>query len=71
MTEVIKNKGFVDYQPFADDILNKTGVSMCTLAHFGRPLPSEPRKHVRFAYYGIDVDRIEESLGILKEHLGS
>lgn len=71
VTGAMANKGFEDYGDFADDILSKTGVSMCTRAHFGRPLPGETRKYVRFAYSGIDVDRIEEGLGRLKEYLES
>jgi len=71
VTEAMANKGFDDYGAFADDILAKTGVSMCTRAHFGRPLEGEDNKYVRFAYSGIDIDRIEEGLGLLKKYLES
>ncbi|MDC0335925.1 aminotransferase class I/II-fold pyridoxal phosphate-dependent enzyme [Pseudodesulfovibrio sp.] len=71
VTGAMANKGFDDYEAFTGDILEKTGVSMCTRAHFGRPLPGEESKYVRFAYSGIDVDRIEEGLGLLKQYLES
>lgn len=71
VTEAMARKGFNDYHAFADDILSKTGVSMCTRAHFGRPLPDETRKYVRFAYSGIDIDRIEQGMEILKAYLES
>ncbi len=69
VTEAMAAKGFDAYQPFADDILENTGVSMCTRAHFGRPLPGETRKYVRFAYSGIDIDRIEKGMKRLKGYL--
>lgn len=69
VTEAMAAKGIDDYQSFADDILETTGVSMCTRAHFGRPLAGETRKYVRFAYSGIDVDRIEKGMGRLKGYL--
>lgn len=69
VTEAMRNKGFGDYDDFGDAVLNATGVSVCTRAHFGRPLPGEKRKHVRFAYSGIDLDRIEEGLDLFKRFM--
>lgn len=71
VTEVMARKGLDDYDAFADDVLDKVGVSFCTRAHFGRPLPGEDRKHVRIAYSGIDVDRIEEGLDAFRKYAES
>ena len=71
ITEAMANKGFNDYQPFLDEVLETTGVSMCARSHFGTPLPGETRKYVRLAYSGIDRALIEEGLFKLKQYLES
>lgn len=63
VTELMARKGFdSDYAAFAEDILVKTGVSLCTRLHFGRPLPGEKRRFVRLAYSGIDLPQIRTGL---------
>ena len=57
------------YEEFRMKILNETGVSFCTREHFGTPLPNETRKYVRFAYSGISVEEINESMIKLKKFL--
>ncbi|PKN42228.1 MAG: aspartate aminotransferase [Deltaproteobacteria bacterium HGW-Deltaproteobacteria-18] len=69
VTELMARKGFGDdYARFAEDILVKTGVSLCTRLHFGRPLPGETRRFVRLAYSGIDTEGIRKGLAALKAY---
>jgi aspartate/methionine/tyrosine aminotransferase len=69
VTDLMARKGFdADYAAFAEDILVKTGVSLCTRLHFGRPLPDEKRRFVRLAYSGIDVAEIRTGLLALKSY---
>lgn len=65
VSECMRRKGFEQYKDFAEDILVKTGVSVCTREHFGRVLPGEEKKYIRLAYSGIDIDRIEQGLTAL------
>lgn len=69
VTEAMKNKGIDDYGDFRQAALQATNVSFCTRLHFGRALPGETDKYVRFAYSGIDTDQIEEGLTKLKTFL--
>ena len=71
VTDVMKRKGFDDYEHFRKAALSETGVSFCTRLHFGRPLPGESQLYIRFAYSGIDVGDIEEGLTRFKEWLES
>ena len=69
VTELMTRKGFGDnYAAFAEDILVKTGVSLCTRLHFGRPLPGETRRFVRLAYSGIDEADIRKGLAALRRY---
>ena len=69
VTELMERKGFGDdYGAFAEDVLVKTGVSLCTRLHFGRPLPGETRRFVRLAYSGIDTADIGKGLNALKDY---
>ena len=52
-------------------MLKKTGVSMCTRAQFGEPLPGEEQRYLRFSYSGIDNAQIEEGLTLLRRHVES
>ncbi|MHC4213859.1 MAG: pyridoxal phosphate-dependent aminotransferase [Planctomycetota bacterium] len=70
VTDAMKRKGFDDYEEFRRAALKETGVSFCTRRHFGRPLPGEKEKYIRFAYSGIDVADIKEGLTRLKDWLG-
>jgi aspartate/methionine/tyrosine aminotransferase len=66
ITEAMERVGAETYDDFRIAALERTGCSFCTRLHFGRALPGESRKYARFAYSGIDADRIEEGLGRLK-----
>ena len=68
VTELMKRRGFDDYDAFRRDALEATGVSFCTRLHFGRALPGETHRYIRFAYSGIDVPDIEEGLAKLKAY---
>ncbi len=65
VSECMRRKGFDSYKDFAEDVLVKTGVSVCTREHFGRVLAGEEKKYIRLAYSGIDIDRIEQGLTAL------
>ncbi len=71
VSNVMKRKGVDDYEPFRRAILHETGVSVCTRAHFGRPLTGETEYYIRFAYSGIDISDIEEGLLELKKYFES
>ena len=58
-------------QIFRRAALEATGVSFCSRIHFGRPLPGETERYIRFAYSGIDVPDIEEGIALLKQWLES
>jgi aspartate/methionine/tyrosine aminotransferase len=65
-TGLMERKGLATYDELRRAALEQTGVSFCTRLHFGRELPGETERYVRFAYSGIDVPDIEEGLGKLK-----
>jgi aspartate/methionine/tyrosine aminotransferase len=67
VTEVMERKGMTDYEAFRRGALHATGVSFTTRLHFGREIPGEPNRYIRFAYSGIDVPDIEESLAQFKD----
>jgi len=67
VTEVMQRKELTDYEEFRRAALHATGVSFTTRLHFGRALPNEPNQYIRFAYSGIDVADIEESMAKFKD----
>lgn len=67
VTRAMERKGYESLSEFQEAALHDTGVSFCTRNHFGRPLPGENQKYVRFAYSGIDADQIAEGITALKE----
>ncbi len=67
VSELMRRKGFAEYEPFRREVLQQTGVSFCTRLHFGRALPGEREKYVRFAYSGIELAAIDEGLGRFAE----
>ena len=67
VTEVMERKGMTDYEDFRRAALHATGVSFTTRLHFGREIPGEANRYIRFAYSGIDVPDIEESLALFKD----
>lgn len=68
VSEVFRRKGYTDSAKFRLDALHETGVSFCSREHFGRPLDGEDKVFIRFAYSGIDVDKIQEGLAKLKTY---
>lgn len=68
VTELMRHKGFADYDLFRTDVLNRTGVSFCTRRNFGRPAAGETQHYVRLAYSGINVPDIEEGLSKLRDY---
>lgn len=71
VTAAMKNKGLDSYDAFRKACLEATGVSFCTRQHFGRAVPGETDRYIRFAYSGINLDQIEEGIGKLKQFLES
>jgi aspartate/methionine/tyrosine aminotransferase len=61
--------GLTAYEDFRRASLAETGVSMCTRLHFGPELPGETQRYLRFAYSGLEVERIEEGLAALRAFL--
>ena len=66
VTGLMERLGFATYDELRRAALEQTGVSFCTRLHFGRALPHEEQRYVRFAYSGISTERIREGLGLLK-----
>ncbi len=71
VTEAMARRRCDDYEQFRLDCLHATGVSFCTRLHFGRALPGETNRYIRFAYSGIDTPEIVEGLAMLKAYLES
>jgi aspartate/methionine/tyrosine aminotransferase len=69
VTGAMKRKGVDDVEDFRKLVLRETGVSFCTRKHFGRPLPGETERYIRFAYSGIDVPLIKEGMKKLADFL--
>ncbi len=71
ITGLMNAKGFDNYADFREDLLLKTGVSLCTREHFGKILPSEIEAgtfFARLAYSGIDTVNIKKALGKLQDY---
>lgn len=69
VTAAMARRGFTDYNDFRKAALEETGVSFCTRQHFGRAIPGETEKYIRFAYSGINTDQIQEGLAKLKRFI--
>jgi len=67
VTELMERKGMDNYEEFRRAALHATGVSFTSRIHFGRELPGEKNKYIRFAYSGINVPDIEEGLALFKD----
>ncbi len=67
VTEIMGNKAVDDYEEFRKAALHASGVSFTTRDHFGGTIGDERQRYIRFAYSGIDVDRIEEGIGRFKQ----
>ncbi|OGJ52079.1 aspartate aminotransferase [Candidatus Peregrinibacteria bacterium RIFOXYB2_FULL_32_7] len=68
ITGIYNKIGAVSLEDFRLRTMEETGVSFCTRQHFGKALPGETRKFIRFAYSGINVDQIEEGILKLKKY---
>eukprot|EP01090_Pellita_catalonica_P004987 TRINITY_DN14809_c0_g1_i1.p1 TRINITY_DN14809_c0_g1~~TRINITY_DN14809_c0_g1_i1.p1 ORF type:complete len:406 (-),score=78.38 TRINITY_DN14809_c0_g1_i1:84-1301(-) len=71
VTEAMKNVGISNYEEFRKLLLKDTGVSVCTREHFGKSLPGETEKYIRFAYSGISCDKIQEACKALKDYFSN
>ena len=69
VTEAMRGKGFEEYETFRRSVLEETGVAFCTRLHFGREVPGETDRYIRFAYSGIDTGDITEGLQLLKSYI--
>jgi len=69
VTGAMKKLGMESYDEFRKAALHATGVSFCTRLHFGKALPGEKEKYIRFAYSGINADELEEGLLKLKSFI--
>ncbi len=69
VTEAMRLKGIESYDDFRVQILEATGVSLCTRMHFGREVAGETRRYVRLAYSGIGIQEMAEGLARLKQWL--
>lgn len=56
-------------EEFRQRVLNDTGVSFCTRAHFGTPLKGESEMYVRFAFSGVKTDEIKKVGSILRPYM--
>lgn len=61
-TGAMKRLGMDSYDEFRKAALHATGVSFCTRLHFGKALPGETERYIRFAYSGINADEMEKGL---------
>ncbi len=71
VTEAMRNMGIRDIEVFRSKVLQDTGVSFCTRAHFGTTIPGETQKYVRFAFSGVDIDLIRSVGAILRPYMAS
>ncbi|TFG63019.1 MAG: hypothetical protein E4H36_06635 [Spirochaetales bacterium] len=63
----MKHLNLPDYETFRRTVLEATGVSFCTRLHFGRTLPGESERYIRFSYSGIDTEAIEEGIHVFRQ----
>lgn len=71
VTKAMEIKGFTDYEIFRRAALEATGVSFCSRIHFGRMLPGETERYIRFAYSGINTADIQEGIARFKNWIES
>ena len=68
ITEIFRKMNAESYEDFRKKTLLETGVSFCTREHFGKPLKSENKKFIRFAFSGISKNNIYEGTKKLKDY---
>jgi aspartate/methionine/tyrosine aminotransferase len=67
VTGAVERTGCRDHESFRRLVLERTGVSFCTRAQFGEPLPGETQYYLRISYSGLTTARIREGLGAFRE----
>ncbi len=71
VTGAMEKLGIDSYAEFRKTALHETGVSFCTRLHFGKELPGETNRYIRFAYSGISASEMEEGLTKFKNFIES
>lgn len=69
VTEAMKKMGIADVEAFRSKVLQDTGVSFCTRAHFGTPTAGEAQQYVRFAFSGVTIEQIKEVGDVLRPYM--
>lgn len=69
VTEAMRRMGISNVEVFRSKVLQDTGVSFCTRAHFGTPTPGESNQYVRFAFSGVTIDQITEVGDVLRPYM--
>ena len=66
VSTVMQRKNLSDVNDLMEQALTETSVSFCTRKHFGRSVKNETGNYLRFAYSGINIDKINEGMAKLK-----
>lgn len=69
VTDAMQAIGITDIEDFRRRVLQDTGVSFCTRAHFGTPTVGETNMYVRFAFSGVTVDQIKAVGEVLRPYM--
>lgn len=69
VTRAMEMMKMTNLEQFRQKLLNDTGVSFCTRAHFGTPLMGESEMYVRFAFSGVTTDDIKEVGSVLRPYM--
>jgi aspartate/methionine/tyrosine aminotransferase len=67
VTGAVGLTGCTDHESFRRLVLDRTGVSFCTRAQFGEPLPGETEYYLRVSYSGLPTTQVIEGLGSFRE----
>lgn len=69
VTDAMRAMDITDIESFRSRVLADTGVSFCTRAHFGSPLPGEQEQYVRFAFSGVTIKNIHDVGQVLRPYM--
>lgn len=69
VTKAMKAMNISHIETFRSKVLQETGVSFCTRAHFGTPTVGESKQYVRFAFSGVTVDQIKAVGEVLRPYM--
>lgn len=69
VTKAMEAMNISDIETFRSKVLQETGVSFCTRAHFGTPTVGESKMYVRFAFSGVTVDQIKSVGEVLRPYM--